>query len=224
METARSGRFMGTALIAFFAGTVSCVLTATLFFPDSPSPPAMGVADVSGLRQGEDKGLAEALARIEADLSSLSAEVTRLGHQRTDVSNSSTGETLARILERLEAIETGSALRAQEFTDEGWAHAIDEELVLCLVEHGKAPFDEGVAPILKQASRELAAFEDEFSEARRLMSARHQKLMEEAVARSGGQLTKWTPPQGDFEALKNQRKAGRERTLARFRQGLAAID
>ncbi len=224
METARTGRFIETTLIAFFAGTVSCVLTASLFVPDSPSPPAMRTPDVSRSLGDDAEGLAEALARIEADVSSLSAEVAKLDHRRTPVADASIGEKLARIHERLEAVDPGSAMRTQELTGEGWASVIDGELARCLVEHAKTPFDGGVAPLLRQATRELAAIEDEYSESRRLMSAGHKQLLDDAVARSGGQLMEWAPPMGDLQALADVRNAGMEGTLTRFRNALVALN
>lgn len=224
METARTGRFLETTLIAFFAATVSCVLTASLFGPDSPSRPDMRPTDVSRPLQGEVEGLAEALARIEADVASLSVEVASLGHRRTPAADASMGEMLARILERLEAVDPGNAIPTQERTDEGWASAIDRELARCLVEHAKTPFDEGVAALLRQASREFEAIEVEFSESRRQMRARNQQLLQEALASSGGQLTKWEAPSEDLQALTDVRDAGREGTLTRFRNALAALN
>lgn len=224
MKTPRSGMFIETALIAFFAGTVSCVVTAAFFMPDSPLPAPH--AESSGARPGEGESVAESLARIETRISSLHTRLANQDQPRDPGAGSSTDEVLAKVLERLEAIERFLAApeRNKDVGNVDWASALDKNLAGCLLEHGKTPFDAGVAPLLAQVTRDLAATEDEYAESRRLLKARHKQLLEEAFARSGGQLEKWAPPKGELKALTDARKARRDSALARFRSALAALN
>ncbi len=174
-----------------------------------------------GAQEGEVESVAESLARIEARILSLHTELTSQDHRREPVGNSSIGEALAKVLERLEAVDPDGVMRTQA-TSVDWASLIDKSLARCLVEHGKTPYNEGVAPLLRQATRELAATEDEFSEASRLLKARNEQLHK--AFRVTNKLAPWTPPKAERQALTDAHKARREEILARFRKVLAALD
>jgi hypothetical protein len=163
----------------------------------------------------------ESLARIETRISNLTTGLTTQGPRREPDADSSIGETLAEILERLEATGPLGAMRTQKVTCDGWTRVIDERLARCLVEHAKTPYDEGVAPFLRQATRELGAADDNFSESRRLLKERNKQRLEAAQIAN---LEVWAPPKEEQQVLTDGHLARTEDALERFRTALSALD
>ncbi len=104
MKTVQSTRFAQAAFIAFFAGVVSCVLTMALAPPphSQHSPPP---AELSSMQQMQFKSIADAIARIEAQIQDLNLVRPSEHARREPVTDLPAGDGLAKIMERLDDFE-----------------------------------------------------------------------------------------------------------------------
>ena len=105
-----------------------------------------------------------------------------------------------------------------------WASVINKSLARCLVEYAKTPFDEGVAPLLRQATRELAAIQKEYLESVLPLQAQYERQMEELKGRFAElEVTKAAFRQ-ELQPLRDARDDGEEQVRVRFRESLEALD
>ena len=104
MDTSRFGELLLAALVAFFSGTLGCVLAISLFSPTPPLPAAH--VKSSGIRSQQFDSLTEALARIEDRIPSLRARLASQDVLHEQVEVEPAGDPfISEISGRLDAIE-----------------------------------------------------------------------------------------------------------------------
>ena len=205
MAQTRIARFLETGLIALVAGASSCVLTIFLS-PGRPAATTPIVMDGSA----EVESVADALERLETRIAQLSDEVANSPRKSAANPRAKTRGRLAK--------SGADASRLSE--REAWTRTVDGRIARCLTEYAKTPYDQGVAALLRKASRELDAAEVSYAASRRELREQNKQRLAEAQRKK---LNAYYPRKEDQQAIETAHKVRVDDALARFRKALARL-